>query len=96
MIRLIVASVALLGLAAACSGGAEEAAPPPPPPYTAPVDLLALTVVGVLWPLVLAIPIVLLGGWIGVALLIRAVDLYLRPASSRRTVERSEHVTPPD
>jgi cardiolipin synthase len=43
--------------------------------------LLALTAIGILWPMVLAAPIVLLGGWVGIALVIRALDLYTRPAT---------------
>jgi hypothetical protein len=38
--------------------------------------LLVLTTLGILWPLVLAAPIVLLAGWVGIALIIRALDLY--------------------
>ncbi|HEX2826558.1 MAG TPA: phospholipase D-like domain-containing protein [Burkholderiales bacterium] len=38
--------------------------------------LLSLTAVGILWPLVLAVPIVLIGGWMGIALVIRALELY--------------------
>ena len=38
--------------------------------------LLVLTALGILWPLVLAAPIVLLAGWVGIALIIRALDLY--------------------
>ncbi|HUP94419.1 MAG TPA: phospholipase D-like domain-containing protein [Burkholderiales bacterium] len=41
--------------------------------------LLALTAVVVLWPLVLAVPIALLAGWMGIALMIRALGLYRRP-----------------
>jgi len=44
--------------------------------------LLALTAVGVLWPLVLAAPIAVLAGWIGIALMIRALGLYRRPRGS--------------
>jgi cardiolipin synthase len=40
--------------------------------------LLALTAVGILWPLVLAVPIVLIGGWIGISLVLRALELYTR------------------
>jgi cardiolipin synthase len=43
--------------------------------------LLVLAAVGILWPMVLAAPIVLLGGWVGIALIIRALELYTRPAS---------------
>ena len=44
--------------------------------------LVALTAVGILWPLVLAVPIVLLGGWMGLALLVRAFELYRKPDPS--------------
>jgi cardiolipin synthase A/B len=37
--------------------------------------LLGLTLIGILWPLVIAVPIVLLAGWVGVALVLRAVEL---------------------
>jgi cardiolipin synthase A/B len=40
--------------------------------------LLSLTAVGILWPLVLAVPIVLIGGWMGIALVIRSLELYTR------------------
>jgi cardiolipin synthase len=58
--------------------------------------LLALTAVGIAWPLVVAVPFVLLAGWIGVSLLIRAVDLYSRrtggdpPAVGRRVGPRND------
>jgi cardiolipin synthase len=41
-------------------------------------SLLTLTVIGILWPRVLAVPLVLLGGWMGIALVIRALELYTR------------------
>ena len=44
--------------------------------------LLALTAIGIVWPLVLAVPILLLAGWIGLALILRALSLYLRPLST--------------
>jgi cardiolipin synthase len=40
--------------------------------------LVALTLIGILWPVVLAAPIVLLSGWIGIALLVRALELKRR------------------
>jgi cardiolipin synthase len=46
--------------------------------------LLSLAAIGVVWPLVLAVPIVLVGGWIGLALLVRALDLYSKPAGAPR------------
>ena len=52
--------------------------------------LLALTAAGLVWPLVLALPIAVLAGWVGIALVIRALALYRRPqgqevASARPT-----------
>jgi cardiolipin synthase len=38
--------------------------------------LLAVTAIGIVWPLVLAIPVVLIAGWIGIALVIRSLELY--------------------
>jgi cardiolipin synthase len=46
--------------------------------------LLSLAAIGVVWPLVLAVPIVLFGGWIGLALVVRALDLYSKPAGAPR------------
>lgn len=43
--------------------------------------LLAVTAVGIAWPLVLAVPIVFIAGWMGLALLVRAIGLYRRPES---------------
>lgn len=40
--------------------------------------LLGLTAAGILWPLLLAVPIVLLAGWMGLALIVRAVGLKRR------------------
>jgi cardiolipin synthase len=40
--------------------------------------LIALAALGILWPLVLAVPIVLIGGWMGIALIVRAVELRTR------------------
>lgn len=37
--------------------------------------LLVLTVIGLMWPLVLAAPIVLLAGWVGISLIVRALEL---------------------
>jgi cardiolipin synthase len=50
--------------------------------------LIGITAVGILWPLVLAAPIVLLGGWIGIALIVRALDLY--------TKKPGEEASPPE
>jgi cardiolipin synthase A/B len=52
--------------------------------------LLAVTIVGIAWPIVLAAPIVILAGWVGIALLVRALELYTRSpygsaSRSRRT-----------
>jgi cardiolipin synthase len=41
--------------------------------------LLVLTGLGIMWPLALAAPIALLAGWIGIALVIKALELYSRP-----------------
>ncbi|MGZ8202106.1 MAG: phospholipase D-like domain-containing protein [Burkholderiales bacterium] len=41
--------------------------------------LIALSALGIVWPLVLAAPMVILAGWIGVALVVRAIMLYARP-----------------
>jgi cardiolipin synthase len=38
--------------------------------------LLVVTAVGILWPLVVAVPIVLFAGWIGIALILRSIELY--------------------
>ena len=46
--------------------------------------LLALTAIGIIWPLVLAAPIVVFGGWIGIALVVRALALYTRPRREER------------
>jgi cardiolipin synthase len=56
--------------------------------------LVAITAVGILWPMVLAAPIVLLGGWIGIALIVRALDLYTKePGQAERPPEPAD---PPD
>ncbi len=41
--------------------------------------LLGLTAVGIVWPVVLAAPIALLAGWIGIALIVRAIEVYGHP-----------------
>jgi cardiolipin synthase len=46
--------------------------------------LLAIMAVGIVWPLVLAAPIVLLTAWIGIALIVRALELS-RPGPSKET-----------
>jgi cardiolipin synthase len=38
--------------------------------------LLGLVAVGIVWPAVLAAPIVLLAGWVGIALVVRAIGVY--------------------
>ncbi|HET7159416.1 MAG TPA: phospholipase D-like domain-containing protein, partial [Burkholderiales bacterium] len=45
---------------------------------TVGVGLFALTVIGLVWPLVLAAPLLLFGGWIGISLIARALKLYAR------------------
>lgn len=49
--------------------------------------LLVLTALGIAWPLILAAPIVVLAGWIGIALVMRALELYRQ--------QRSGHNGPP-
>jgi cardiolipin synthase len=56
--------------------------------------LIGITAIGILWPLVLAAPIVLLGGWIGIALIVRAIDLYTKPPGE--DVRPPEPADPPD
>src|SRR5205823_9847148 len=51
------------------------------------VALIALTAVGILWPRVIAVPLVLLAGWIGIALVIRAIELHQRPAGEDAVVD---------
>jgi len=51
--------------------------------------LLGLAVVAMIWPLVVAAPIVLLGGWIGIALIVRALELRRRGAAEETTPEAS-------
>ena len=41
--------------------------------------LLVLTLIGIAWPLVVAIPILAIAGWMGVSLVYRAVKLYRQP-----------------
>lgn len=41
--------------------------------------LLVLTAIGIVWPLVLAVPIIVLAGWIGIALIMQALKSYTRP-----------------
>jgi cardiolipin synthase len=43
--------------------------------------LLGVTAIGIAWPFVLAAPIVLLAGWVGIALVVQAFELYIRPRS---------------
>ena len=54
------------------------------------VGLIALTMIGILWPVVLAVPIVLLCGWIGIALLARAFELKRVPGVTPDVTEESE------
>jgi cardiolipin synthase len=44
--------------------------------------LLVIAAIGVVWPIVLAAPVVLIAGWIGIALVVRALELYTRPKQS--------------
>ena len=55
--------------------------------------LVAVTIVGILWPYVLAVPIVVLAGWIGLALIARAIELKKSkhfPDATRPVQGRSE------
>jgi cardiolipin synthase len=53
--------------------------------------LLGLTAVGIAWPVVLAAPIVLLAGWVGIALVMRAIEVYLQPSEEKpRSDEKKE------
>ncbi len=51
--------------------------------------LIALAVLGIVWPRVLAVPLVVLGGWVGVSLMIRARELYNRPRSEDQDASRT-------
>jgi cardiolipin synthase A/B len=55
--------------------------------------LLALTAIGILWPLVVAAPIIVLAGWVGIALVVRALELRRKGAEHD---EASSVVEPPD
>ena len=48
-------------------------------------------VVGILWPAVLAAPIVLLAGWIGIALVVRAIEVYVRPFGGKPRSSQQPH-----
>ena len=52
--------------------------------------LLGVTVLGIAWPLIIAAPVVLLAGWIGIALIVRALELWTRKKQPRATVEKPE------
>ena len=45
--------------------------------------LIGLTTVGVIWPIVLAAPIVLIAGWVGIALVVRAIEIYIHPRDQK-------------
>ena len=51
--------------------------------------LLGVTFVGIAWPLVLAAPIVLLAGWVGIALVVRALELYTAPRADQPSSPQS-------
>jgi cardiolipin synthase len=57
--------------------------------------LLALTAAGIMWPVVLAAPIVLIAGWVGVALLVRALEIYVRPFDQKPVTPEKKQNTPP-
>ncbi|MEN3354473.1 MAG: cardiolipin synthase [Betaproteobacteria bacterium] len=50
--------------------------------------LLGVTGIGIAWPFVLAAPIALLAGWVGIALVVQALELYIRPR--RKDPEKPE------
>ena len=52
--------------------------------------LLGLMTVGIVWPVVLAVPIVLLAGWLGIALVVRAVEAYARPLGEKPAAEEKK------
>jgi cardiolipin synthase len=51
--------------------------------------LIVLTVIGILWPVLLAAPIAFLAGWIGIALVVRALELKRRHAGTAPKPEGS-------
>jgi cardiolipin synthase len=51
--------------------------------------LLTITAVGILWPIVVAAPIVLLTAWIGIALVVRALELRRLGSEKEATPEAS-------
>jgi cardiolipin synthase len=51
--------------------------------------LLVITAIGIVWPLVLAAPIVVLAGWIGIALVVRALELKRRTPDEEPKPEAS-------
>ncbi|MES2562771.1 MAG: hypothetical protein V4637_08590, partial [Pseudomonadota bacterium] len=55
---------------------------------TVGAGLFALTVIGILWPLVLAAPLLLLGGWIGISLIARALKLYAKEPAEHERIQR--------
>ncbi len=55
--------------------------------------LLGSTAVGIVWPLVLAAPIVLLAGWVGIALVVRAIEVYVRPLGEKPAAEEKKRTT---
>jgi hypothetical protein len=57
--------------------------------------LIGLTAVGIIWPVVLAAPIVLIGGWVGIALLVRAIEIHLHPLDQKPVTPEKKQNTPP-
>jgi cardiolipin synthase A/B len=51
--------------------------------------LLGIVAVGIVWPLVIAAPVVLIAAWIGIALVVRALELKRRDTSSQPKPEAS-------
>jgi cardiolipin synthase len=52
--------------------------------------LLGLVFVGIVWPAVVAAPIVLLAAWIGIALVVRAIEVYIRPFGEKPTTDEKK------
>ena len=50
--------------------------------------LVALTALGIAWPLIIAAPVVLFAAWIGIALIVQSLQLYLRPRADKRNTQQ--------
>jgi hypothetical protein len=51
--------------------------------------LLGLVAVGIVWPIMIAAPVVLLAAWIGIALVVRALELKRRSGTGAPKPEAS-------